>query len=383
MTTASNYLDHPEQIIDCDGWCQTEFLEWQSTPYTFVWTIKNFSSRSAWGCTAIDSSTFYIPVPNSSVLTTKWFLRLELENNFWSLHIHNYTGVEVKAVYKFSILDSNKERQNITHSNGAALFSSTYSSKSGFSRFVDRNILKGDMLPNDCLHIVCDLTVIGAKIRVVGEKNIDKLDTQSKQNINSDQRFSELSHDLEEAFLKNEASDSDVVIKFNDSVFRCHKFILRARSPVFDAMFKGDMKENSSGVVTIDNLDPKVVTSMLYFIYTGKIPNIDEIAKDLLAAANQYQIEKLKSCCEEKLCQSLESNNCLEFLILAQVYSTPFLKKCSLEMAAKNLVDLVETNEWKEDLSDHPSLRDEVIKMALNLKNDAKVETEKKRSAVS
>ena len=63
--------------------------------------------------------------------------------------------------------------------------------------------------------------------------------------------------------------------------------------------------------------------------------------------------------------------------------SSPFLKKCSLEMAAKNLVDIVETNEWKKDLSDHPSLRDEVIKMALNLKNDAKVETEKKRSAVS
>ena len=122
---------------------------------------------------------------------------------------------------------------------------------------------------------------------------------------------------------------------------------------------------------------------MLYFIYTGKIPNIDEIAKDLLAAANQYQIEKLKRSCEEKLCQTLESNNCLEFLILAQVYSSPFLKKCSLEMAAKNLVALVETNEWKEDLSDHPTLKDEVIKTALSLKNDAKVDNEKKRSAVS
>jgi len=376
-------LDNPEQIIDCNGWCQTEFLEWQSTPYTFVWTIKNFSSRSAWGSDALDSNIFYVQVPNSKELTTKWFLRLESDNsNFWSLHIHNYTGTEVKAAYKFSILDSKKVRQNIMHSNGVALFSSSYSSKSGFKTFVHRS-LTGDFLPKDCLHIVCDLTVIGAQIKVTGKKKIDTVDTQIKQDIDSDQRLSELSHDLEEAFLKNEASDSDVVIKCSNSVFRCHKFILKARSPVFDAMFKADMKESSTGVVTIDNLDPKVVTSMLYFIYTGKIPNIDEIAKDLLAAANQYQIEKLKRSCEEKLCQSLESNNCLEFLILAQVYSSPFLKKCSLEMAAKNLVALVETNEWKEDLSDHPTLKDEVIKTALSLKNDAKVDNEKKRSAVS
>ena len=118
----------------------------------------------------------------------------------------------------------------------------------------------------------------------------------------------------EEAFVKNDSTDSDVVIKCTDKVFRCHKFILRARSPVFDAMFKADMKESASGIVNIENLDSTVVEEMLRFIYTGKTKNIDKVAKDLLAAANQYQLKQLKTFCEEHLCLTLASKNSIEFL---------------------------------------------------------------------
>jgi len=379
MSAVANYLDldNSNPFIACDAWCQTEHVDVECpSPYTFVWTIKKFSSRKAWGCgDSIVSTVFDIPVPNSENLITKWSLKLESDSDsdFLVLQIKNCSEVEVKAMYECSILDENKQQRNVSLSNQAILFGSSNgfslfgSSPRSLKRFVDRKKLTGEMLPNDCLHIVCELTVIGFQNSVVGKKISEESDADIKPTEQ------QLSLDLEEAFLKNECSDSDVAIKCKDKVTRCHKFILRARSPVFDAMFKADMKENTTGVVAIDNLDPRVVTSLLHFIYTGKTPFIDEFAKDLLAAANQYQLEQLKSICEEKLCQTLTSNNCLEFLLLAEVYSCPSLKKCSLELAAKNLGILMKSSEWKEELSHHPSLRDEVIEIVLSLKNiDAK-----------
>ena len=61
------------------------------------------------------------------------------------------------------------------------------------------------------------------------------------------------------------------------------------------------MKEKATGEVNLENLDPRVAKSMVHFMYTGKIPLIDGIAKELLAAADFYQVEQLKNFCEEKL----------------------------------------------------------------------------------
>ena len=49
----------------------------------------------------------------------------------------------------------------------------------------------------------------------------------------------------------------------------------------------------------IIDLDPDVLAEMLHFIYTGKTPKLDDLAGDLLGAADRYQIDKLKAACED------------------------------------------------------------------------------------
>merc|ERR1719447_460224 len=134
-------------------------------------------------------------------------------------------------------------------------------------------------------------------------------------------------------------------------------------------MFQAEMKEGNAREVNIDNLDPKVLGDMLQFIYTGKIPNTDEFMKDLLEAANYYQLEQLKIACEESLCLILQSNNCIGFLIFADTFSANLLRKKSLVMVAKNLSVLMKTSEWKDDLLNYPLLKEEIIENALALKN--------------
>uniref|UniRef100_A0A8C0VLZ7 Speckle type BTB/POZ protein n=1 Tax=Cyanistes caeruleus TaxID=156563 RepID=A0A8C0VLZ7_CYACU len=69
--------------------------------------------------------------------------------------------------------------------------------------------------------------------------------------------------------------------------FKGHKAILAARSPVFSAMFEHEMEESKKNRVEINDVEPEVFKEMMCFIYTGKAPNLDKMADDLLAAADK------------------------------------------------------------------------------------------------
>lgn len=52
-------------------------------------------------------------------------------------------------------------------------------------------------------------------------------------------------------------------------------------------MFEHEMEERKQNRVTISDVDHDVLKEMLRFIYTGKAPNLEKMADDLLAAADK------------------------------------------------------------------------------------------------
>lgn len=54
------------------------------------------------------------------------------------------------------------------------------------------------------------------------------------------------------------------------------------------------MSESQSDRVIIDDVEPDVMKEMLRFMYTGTAPNLDRMADTLLAAADKYQLDRLK-----------------------------------------------------------------------------------------
>jgi speckle-type POZ protein len=66
---------------------------------------------------------------------------------------------------------------------------------------------------------------------------------------------------------------------------------------VFAAMFEHDMEEGQSNNVIITDIDNEVVFEMLRFIYTGKVNHREKMAFDLLAAADKYDLGRLKIMC--------------------------------------------------------------------------------------
>ena len=158
---------------------------------------------------------------------------------------------------------------------------------------------------------------------------------------------------------------TDLKIQCEGQTFDCHKAILASRSPVFLAMFEANMKEKETNTVAIDDFKAKVVAEMLNFIYTGNVSSQDtlsEIAAELLAAADKYQLDILKSICEEGLCSILKVTNCVEYLVLGNMYQTFKLKRMALSLVVENVDSITETDVIKDLLKQKPELALEVMK---------------------
>jgi speckle-type POZ protein len=81
---------------------------------------------------------------------------------------------------------------------------------------------------------------------------------------------------------------------------------------------------------------PRVFKAMLYFIYTDSFPKIDddETIRMLLAAAERYNLEKLKMICENILCNSINTTTVTTALAFAEEHGCLELKKaCFISLA--------------------------------------------------
>ena len=359
---------------NADAWCRTKANE--EINFSFAWTIENFSQRNEERDESISSSEFTIR--GSDGLETRWYLILFPKGEKESEVAPGYDGilpsadVESLAVYlelvstddpvqaKFilSILDKDNIKQNQASLSKFTLFDiDSANDNRGFSKFIGVESLtshSSQLLPQDNLTIVCDITI---------QSPIDTVVTESKHKEANRQKENmfQLSQDLEKALAKKELSD--IKIYCGDRVFDCHQVILSSRSPVFEAMFQADMTEKKTRKVQIDDFHPNVIEEVLNFIYTGcvKTPKLlDENAPNILSAAEKYQLDQLKDLCEEKLCKNLDKNNCVKLLVFGDMFRASKLKKASLKFIA-NASLLKNSNNWKECLQDRPHLLIEVI----------------------
>ena len=125
------------------------------------------------------------------------------------------------------------------------------------------------------------------------------------------------------------------------------------------------MKEKKTNIVNIDDFKARVVTEMLNFIYTGNVTSEDtlsEIASELLVAADKYQLDLLKSICEEGLCSTLEATNCVEYLVLGDMYQTFNLKRMAMRLVVENVDSITESDVIKNLFKQKPELALEVMK---------------------
>merc|ERR1719232_606975 len=83
--------------------------------------------------------------------------------------------------------------------------------------------------------------------------------------------------DFSDYFLSEVLSDFKILCE--DVTFNCHKVILAAGSPVFEAAVNSNMSEAKSGCLKIEDCKPNVTRFILELIYKSQV-DIKNLKKD-------------------------------------------------------------------------------------------------------
>ncbi|KAI6204360.1 hypothetical protein M3Y94_00665200 [Aphelenchoides besseyi] len=97
------------------------------------------------------------------------------------------------------------------------------------------------------------------------------------------------------ASLFNDINFSDIKIEVENRTFYVSKAIVSAKSSVFRSMFSNSMDEQKTEIVKINDFKAPIIETLLNFIYTDEVNNLNEIASDLLPVAKHYKVKSLVS----------------------------------------------------------------------------------------
>merc|ERR1719342_1871137 len=245
----------------------------------------------------------------------------------------------------------------------------------GWNKAIDREDISW-YAPDDILTLIFDITILGET-----KKSIELATSEERHlALNENYHQKQLGYDFETLFLSKD--HSDLKIRCGGKVYDCHRNILASRSQVFKTMLESNMKEKLTGEIEIKNICMNVFEDLLKYIYSGVAPNIDAHSQELFAAADLYQLEKLKELCELKLCSRFDVSNCIDLLIFGDLYNAQKLKAAALEFVSKNLHKM-KTSEWKESLIAHPALMAEVVERIMPKNDDVNDSAEMKKRAAS
>ncbi|RLM54279.1 hypothetical protein C2845_PM10G18550 [Panicum miliaceum] len=217
----------------------------------------------------------------------------------------------------------------------------------------------------DSFTVECTITVITDELPVADTATAHVLPRHTGSQC--------LGQDLGELLRKGTGSDVTLVV--SGESFAVHKAILASRSPVFMAQFFGHMKEARMQRVEIKDMKAGVFRAMLGFIYTDMVPELERqeggiiVALHLLAAADMYGLDRLKSMCEDKLCDGTSVETAATALALAEQHCCSKLKARCIELMAANIDKVMETEGYKHVMASSPLVMNDLLRALRGRKN--------------
>jgi speckle-type POZ protein len=191
----------------------------------------------------------------------------------------------------------------------------------GYEKFIQREALeKSEHLKDDSFTVKVDVTVMG---------ECHAQETPAIVVPPSDMH-------LHFGDLLSSKACVDVEFRVAGEPFSAHRSVLAARSPVFRAQFCGPMKEGTSTeAIRIDDMEARVFSALLSFIYTDALPEMKQdeesaMAQHLLVAADKYGLDRLKLICEDRLSSDIDTSSVATILALAEQHHCCGLKAACL-----------------------------------------------------
>ncbi|XP_010493218.1 PREDICTED: BTB/POZ and MATH domain-containing protein 5 [Camelina sativa] len=280
-------------------------------------------------------------------------------------------GTEVRALFELALVDQSGKGKHKVHSHfERSLDGGPYTLKYrgsmwGYKRFFRRSLLEtSDFLKDDCLIINCTVGVVVSEIHCPQLHSVQVPDSELGSHF---------------GVLLDSMEGSDVTFDISGERFQAHKLVLAARSPFFKSTFFNEFEANNSEV-TINDLEPRVFKALLHFMYKDSLPEDVEPATTytferlklsdiyetlivkLLAAADKYDLNRLRLLCEAHICKGVSVKSVAKILALADRYNAKELKGVCLTFTAENLAAVLETDAYKQMKDECVTLQSELLK---------------------
>ncbi len=149
---------------------------------------------------------------------------------------------------------------------------------------------------------------------------------------------------LDEARKDGTFCDITLLIGPDKHPIRAHRLILASASEYFKVMFTTDLKEGGQSEVELPKADVTTMTSLLDFIYTGKITVTDENVEKIVTGANFFGIAKIVQKCINYIMDKINHNNSIEILEFAERISNKDLKVFAMKVVISQFETISSTN---------------------------------------
>jgi hypothetical protein len=150
---------------------------------------------------------------------------------------------------------------------------------------------------------------------------------------------------------------ADVNIVCINKTFDCHKAVLSCQSEVFKTMIQNKaLIEKQVAVMEIheNDINSDSMEQLLFYVYHGKVRDIQVINTDLLRAADKYNIIHLFGMCVKYLQSNLSSENALDILVSAELINQKALFDSASRFIRQNTGRLNKTGAYKEMFEKDP-----------------------------
>ena len=148
---------------------------------------------------------------------------------------------------------------------------------------------------------------------------------------------------------------------------------------MFDRMLKSGMKETHDRTVEIEDANMETVTTMVYYMHTGKVRMFCDRRRllehwetnikyeELLVLANKYEVLELVNHCGAEVAKALTKENALEYGIFGEMHNSDVLVEIAARYIRIHMIkDLLKDKLLKLQKSS-PKLMAEVMKSILHL----------------
>lgn len=171
---------------------------------------------------------------------------------------------------------------------------------------------------------------------------------------------------MKQVFLDEQMRDT--VLKVGNRIFKAHKELLVARSPVFASMYQlqPDLEEKKTHELIIPKCTPESFEVFLHYVYTG---NADTISTsnvcNLYDFADRYQVDDLKEKCIKFMKNNLSVETVCDIIASSLRDGESRLLKVAIAFFSKNIKKIIQTGQWLKYMSENPAQANELLIKAL------------------